>query len=96
MRYSAYGHTDLCENITSLAEVMTEWHGVATTVKTLNVVLFGVVELQASYYSYALKSLITISTIILLCLITAYHSIQAQVRTSVYYFVLWFFYVCIF
>ena len=38
--------------------------------------------MQASYYSYALKSLITISTIILLCLITAYHSVQAQVRIN--------------
>jgi len=35
---------------------------------------------QTSYYSYALKSLITISTIILLALITAYHSVQAQVK----------------
>ena len=38
------------------------------------------VTLQESFYSYALKSLITISTVILLCLIVAYHWLLVQVN----------------
>jgi len=38
------------------------------------------VMLQESFYSYALKSLITISTIILLGLVVAYHWLLVQVR----------------
>ena len=40
------------------------------------------VMLQESFYSYALKSLITISTIILLCLIVAYHWLLVQVCSA--------------
>jgi len=35
--------------------------------------------LQESPYSIAMKSLITISTLILLCLIVAYHGLEIQV-----------------
>lgn len=36
--------------------------------------------LQASFYSTALKTLISVSTVILLGLIFAYHALEVQVR----------------
>jgi len=42
------------------------------------------VMLQESFYSYALKSLVSISTVILLCLIVAYHWLLVQVYSRVY------------
>jgi len=36
--------------------------------------------LQESFYSLALKSIISISTLILLVLIVAYHALEIQVR----------------
>lgn len=37
---------------------------------------------QASFYSTALKTLISVSTVILLGLIIAYHALEVQVRVS--------------
>lgn len=37
---------------------------------------------QASFYSTALKTLISVSTVILLGLIVAYHALEVQVRVS--------------
>lgn len=40
---------------------------------------------QESFYSHGLKSLVSVSTVILLCLVIAYHAIQAQVHYFIYY-----------
>lgn len=46
--------------------------------------LLVIVLAQDSVYSYAVKTLITVSTLILLGLIVAYHSLEVQVSTLVY------------
>lgn len=43
---------------------------------------------QDEFYSIALKTLISVSTVILLGLIVAYHALEVQVRSTSFYFLI--------
>lgn len=54
----------------------------------MNIYFFLSTVLQASFYSTALKTLISVSTVILLGLIVAYHALEVQVRKIVFHLLL--------
>lgn len=65
--------------MTDMSSIKTETMNQCSQTMNLTSLLFFVLSLQESSYSFALKCLISLSTVILLCLIIMYHAREIQV-----------------